>query len=113
MWLRVESSLAPYFRLSSWTPEVDYLRDGYAGNLGATNSDVFGKQIIQYEGAFKTSTPIGSCNKWLFSSHLNFRPHKYVPVEFFFGYALFPGPQSIYSDGLGKAFEIGCEHYHS
>ncbi|MFT4525052.1 MAG: hypothetical protein ACI85F_001204 [Bacteroidia bacterium] len=102
-----EDNLAPYFRLSSWTPENDYLRDGYAANRGATNSDVFSKQIIQNEGAFRTSTVIGSSNKWLFSSHLNFRPHKYVPIELFFGFALFPGPQTIYPDEIGKAFEMG------
>ena len=102
-----ENDLAPYFRLSSWSPSADYLRDGYAANRGFTNSDVFNKQIIQNEGAFRTSTVIGSSNRWLWSSHLNFRPHKYVPIEFFFGVALFPGPQSIYADEIGKAFEMG------
>jgi hypothetical protein len=99
--------LSPYFRLSSWNPEDDYLRNGYAINRGATNSDVFSKQIIQNEGAFRTITVLGLSNKWLFSSHLNFRPHKYVPVELFFGFSLFPGPPSIYYDELGKSFEMG------
>ena len=101
------STIAPLFRLSGWTPETDYFRDGYAMNRGATNSDIFHKQVILKEGAFRTSTSLGASNKWLFSSHLNIRPHKFIPIEFFAGFAFFPGPESIYGSTVGKAFEAG------